>query len=151
VPAKKNSPSDLDRRYASFLKGIQLWALGLQASRSFLDRAAYADLHEKDKLTRRITTEYELCDVTKDFFNVSAKLRLSVEGKGRAEPPAVIVECTYEAHFHCDSCNISRELAERFTEAELRIVVWPYFRQFVNDTTARMWIQPILIPFSAVS
>jgi preprotein translocase subunit SecB len=69
--------------------------------------------------------------------------------KKSSSPPAIAVECTYVAHFHCDGCEVTREFAERFTQSELRLVVWPYFRQFVNDATARMAIQPIVIPFSA--
>lgn len=89
--------------------------------------------------------------VTKDSFNASAKLSLTMEDKANPASPAVLVECTYIAHFHCDGCEITKDLAERFTKSELRIVVWPYFRQFVNDATSRMAIQPIVIPFSAVS
>jgi preprotein translocase subunit SecB len=151
VPVKKTSLSNRNQRYASFLKGIKLLGFGLQESRTNLNRDVYAELYEKNRFTRRISTEYFTKEVEKEFFNVSAKLRLTVEDKKNSTPPAIIVECTFEAHLHCDGCQITRDLAERFTESELRLVVWPYFRQFVNDATARMSIQPILIPFSAVS
>ncbi len=108
-------------------------------------------LLSKDRLARRISTEYNVMEVTKDSFNASAKLSLTVEDKANPASPAVLVECTYIAHFHCDGCEITKALAERFTKSELRIVVWPYFRQFVNDATSRMAIQPIVIPFSAIS
>ena len=90
-------------------------------------------------------------EVTKSFFNASAKLSLIMEDKTSPASPAVIVECIYIAHFHCEGCEITKDLAERFTQSELRLVVWPYFRQFVTDATSRMAIQPIVIPFSAVS
>ncbi len=151
MSAKKSSLSNRDQQYASFLKGIKLLGFGLQESRTLLNRDVYAELYGKNRFTRRILTEYRTTEVEKDFFNAYAKLKLIVEDKKASAPPAVIVECTYEAHLHCDGCQITRELAERFTESELRLVVWPYFRQFVNDATARMTIQPILIPFSAVS
>jgi preprotein translocase subunit SecB len=151
VPAKKNLPTNRDQQYALFLKGITLLGFGMQESRTAQDRAAYVRLCESDKLGKRITTEYRTMNVEKSFFNASAKMSLTMEDKKNPSPPVVTVECMYVAHFHCDGCEITKELAERFTQSELRLVVWPYFRQFVNDATARMAIQPVVIPFSAVS
>jgi preprotein translocase subunit SecB len=151
MPTKKSSVLSRDQQYATFLRGIKLSGFGLQESRTVLNRDAYAALYEKERLTYRISTDYHTAEVEKDFFNASAKLKLNVEDKKGVMPEAVLIECTFETHFHCDGCRITRDLAERFTESELRLVVWPYFRQFVNDATARMTIQPILIPFSAVS
>jgi preprotein translocase subunit SecB len=150
VPAKKSLPNR-DQQYALFLKGITLLGFGMQESRTTQDRAAYVRLSQGEKLGRRISTEYRTMEVEKTYFNASAKMSLVMEEKGSQSPPAVVVECTYVAHFHCDGCEITREFAERFTQSEMRLVVWPYFRQFVNDATARMAIQPIVIPFSAVS
>jgi hypothetical protein len=58
---------------------------------------------------------------------------------------ALRVKATFEGHFHGAS-PIQREHAERFVSSELRVVVWPYFRQFISDTTARMSVRPIFIP-----
>jgi preprotein translocase subunit SecB len=151
VPTKKSLPANRDQQYALFLKGIQLCGFGMQDSRTTQDRAAYVALSAKNRLTRRISTEYKVMEVTGISFNASAKLSLTIEDKVNPASPAVLVEGTYIAHFHCDGCEITKALAERFTKSELRIVVWPYFRQFVNDATSRMAIQPIVIPFSAVS
>jgi preprotein translocase subunit SecB len=151
VPAKKSSLTNRDQQYALFLKGIKLLGFGMLESRTTQNRAAYVALSEKKRLGRRISTEYHTMEVEKAYFNTSAKLSLIMEDKRDPASPAVVVECTYVAHFHCDGCEITRDLAERFTQSELRLVVWPYFRQFVNDATSRMAIQPIVIPFSAVS
>jgi preprotein translocase subunit SecB len=151
VSTKKSLPVNRNQQYALFLKGIQLCGFGMQDSRTTQDRGAYVALLSKNRLTRRISTEYHLMEVTKDSFNASAKLSLSMEDKANPASRAVLVECTYIAHFHCDGCEITKDLAERFTKSELRIVVWPYFRQFVNDATSRMAIQTIVIPFSAIS
>jgi preprotein translocase subunit SecB len=150
VPAKKSSLTNRDRQYALFLKGIKLLGFGMQESRTTQDRAAYVVLFEKNRLARRISTEYHTMEVEKTHFNASAKLSLTMADKRDPVSPVIVVECTYVAHFHCEGCEIGRDMAERFTQSELRFVVWPYFRQFVNDATARMAIQPILIPFSAV-
>lgn len=151
MSTKKSLPVNRNQQYALFLKGIQLCGFGMQDSRTTQDREAYVALLSKNRLTRRISTEYNIVEVTKDSFNASAKLSLTMEDKANPASPAVLVECTYIAHFHCDGCEITKGLAERFTKSELRIVVWPYFRQFVNDATSRMAIQSVVIPFSAIS
>lgn len=151
MSAKKTSPTSRDQAYASFLKGIRLLGFGMLESHTRQNRAEYVELQEKNRLTRKISTEYHTMEIEKEFFNASAKLSLTMEDKRAPASPAVVVECTYVAHFHCDGCQITTELAERFTESELRLVVWPYFRQFVNDATSRMAIEPIVIPFSAVA
>ena len=151
MPTKKSLPANRDQQYALFLKGIQILGFGMQDSRTTQDRAAYVTLSTKNRLARRISTEYRTMEVTKNFFNASAKLSLIMEDKANPASPAVVVECTYVAHFHCDGCEITKDLADRFTQSELRLVVWPYFRQFVNDATSRMAIQGVVIPFSAVS
>jgi len=151
VPAKKSSLTNRDQQYASFLKGIKLLGFGILESHATQNREGYVELYEGKKLTRKISANYSTMEVEKEFFNASAKLTLTMGDKKESQKPVVTVECTYVAHFHCDTCQITKDLAERFTKSELRLVVWPYFRQFVNDMTARMGIQPVLIPFSAVS
>jgi len=71
VPVKKTSPSRRDQQYASFLKGIQLLGFGLQESRTAQNRALYAELYEKNRLTRRISTEYRTMEVEKEFFHTA--------------------------------------------------------------------------------
>jgi preprotein translocase subunit SecB len=147
---KKSSRTSPDPKYTAFLKGIKLLGFGMLESRTSQNRDVYVELSEKGQLSRKISAEYQTLEVKKQYFNASAKLGLRISDKAE-RTPAVIVECTYIAHFHCDGAQITKELADRFTESELRLVVWPYFRQFVNDATSRMAIQPVVMPFSAVS
>lgn len=151
MPKEKNLPSKLDQEYSKFLRGIKLIGLGLEHCNTRLDRDAYYELYEKKRSARKISADYQLVEAQKEFFNVLAKFRLSVEDKRDSSSTTLLIECAYAAHFHCAAHGITQELAQRFTESELRLVVWPYFRQFVNDLTARMAITPILIPFSAAS
>jgi preprotein translocase subunit SecB len=147
VPRKKNLPSKLDSQYSSFLRGIKLIALGLEGCSSKLDRDQFWELNEKKLSVRRIAADYHLLEVQKNFFNISAKFKLSVEDK-QGTSTALLIECEYAAHFHFAESAVVKEFAQRFTESELRLIVWPYFRQFVNDVTGRMAIPPILIPLS---
>jgi hypothetical protein len=151
VPSKKNlttkpnKPSD----YSDFLRGIALIGLGLQDCRSKIDREAYGNSLQKKKSERLILTDYKLGKSYQNFFDVTAYFILTVSDAKKKPSNVLTIECTYGAHFHCDECEDHREYAQRFAESELRLVMWPYFRQFVNDMTGRMTIPPIFIPFHA--
>jgi preprotein translocase subunit SecB len=72
-----------------------------------------------------------------------------VAGSQTSESPLVI-ECTFDAHFHVEA-HMAEGFAKQFTESDMRLVLWPYFRQYVFDTTARMAIPPVLVPLSTES
>jgi preprotein translocase subunit SecB len=152
LPAKKTSLSKSDEQeYAAFLRDIKLLALGLQTCNATINRNFYFELLEQKRSARRISTDYKLLQNEVEFFDVSAALTLTVEDEKEPSGAVLLVECKYEAHFHCAKCakvHSSKEFAKRFAESELRLIMWPYFRQLINDITSRMAIQPILIPFS---
>jgi preprotein translocase subunit SecB len=126
---------------------IKLVGLALGACSAKLDRGLYVAPDRAEKSLRTISADYKLTDVRKDYFDVSARFRLTVEHK--TEPlTALTIECEFAGHFHCGDSELSHELADRFTQSELRIILWPYFREFVNDITAKMSIPPILIPLA---
>jgi preprotein translocase subunit SecB len=149
VPEKKISPPTKREStdYASFLRGIKLIGLGLAECSATIDRAAYFDSGKKNN-TRTISAEYKLGQLEKEFFDVTARFTLTVEDKMKP-PKALAVECIFDAHFHCSTSDVSRERAERFTQSELRLILWPYFREFVSDISGKMAIPPLLIPLSA--
>ena len=123
-------------------------ALGMDSCSARLDRYPYYALLEKDGQVRRISAEYEVARSSKDHFDAKAIFRLQVTDKSGNDSP-LSIECSFRAHFHVRGGHVNEGLAKRFVETGFRVVVWPYFRQFVTDTTARMTIQPIVIPFSS--
>jgi hypothetical protein len=136
-----------DSKYEQFLKSVKPVALGLTSSFSRLDRESYARLmSQKDRAISIISTEYKLLVAESDYFDASGKFSLSVS-EGKKSISALTIECSYEAHFHCKA-PVARELADRFTASELRLVLWPYFRELVFDLCGKMSIPPITIPFT---
>lgn len=136
--------------YEEFLRNLKIFGLGLESSASQLDRSAYARLHEQKKnRVRNIAATYELVRVEREVFDATAKFKLTVEDKKTKMQPLKI-ECVFQTHFHGKK-PVDKQFAERFTRSELRLVVWPYFRQFVSDMTAKMAIPPIIVPLSTES
>ena len=133
--------------YAEFLKGLDPVLMGLDSSTCSLDRALYWSMSEGAR--RVLFSRYQLSDFTDDYFDVQASFRLSIqwsEEDGRVVQP-LLVECVLYGHFHAVG-PINREHAIKFAETESWLIFWPYFRQFVSDTTARMGIPPMSVPLA---
>lgn len=150
MPRKKSlTPSKPSANgYAEFLRELQLIGLGLSDCSAKLDRELYFDVVSKKNSTRTISSHYELTGVQKEFFDVSAQFSLQVQDKARKSTPLVI-ECRFIGHFHCGEHGAPQGFADRFCQSELRIVLWPYFREFVSDITSKMAIPPLLVPLAA--
>jgi preprotein translocase subunit SecB len=134
--------------YEQFLKSVKPVGLGLVNSSSQLDRGAYGRLmSQKKQPFRLISTEYRLLEAESGYFDASGKFSIMVTEEKKSTP-ALVIECTFETHFHCKS-QVVRELAERFTASELRLVLWPYFRELVFDMCGKMSIPSITIPLTA--
>lgn len=139
-----------DMNYQKFLQSVEPVGLGLTSCRSELNREEYArSMAQKGGATRTISTEYKLQDAEHGYFETTGRFELTVTD-GRKSNPALIIQCVYESHFHCKA-PVDKELAERFTASELRLVLWPYFRELVHDLCGKMGIAPLTIPFSTAS
>jgi preprotein translocase subunit SecB len=137
-----------DNNYEAFLKQLSLMDLGLISSSSQFDPAAYMKMRSNKTEVPKISIEagYHLEEADKMFFESTAKFKLTIQGQKTGTRP-VVIECAFLGHFHCKPPT-RKELAQRFTEFEFRVIVWPYFRNFVQDITARMSIPPVVIPLS---
>jgi hypothetical protein len=134
--------------YGDFLKSVRPVGLGLRESSCKLNRDSYAELlGKKNKAGRLISTEYKLSEAEPGYFDATAKFSLAVVEHQKATP-ALTIDALYESHFHCEAAA-NRELVERFVASELRLVMWPYFRELVFDFCGKMSIAPITIPLAA--
>jgi hypothetical protein len=104
-------------------------------------------MSQKKGALRLISTEYKLLDAESGYFDANGRFSIVVSEEKKSVP-ALVIECTFETHFHCKS-PVVREMAERFTASELRLVLWPYFRELVFDLCGKMSIPPITIPLIA--
>lgn len=135
-----------DRAYVKFLQGLGSVVLGLRNCSANLDRSLYQDLIDRRRkdAKRSISGDYRLERVTREYFDCAATVIVSLHDR-KTDDAALVIECTFEGHFHGEP-PIEREYAQEFTDSGLRIVLWPYLRQFVSDTTNRMTIAPIFLP-----
>ena len=151
MSAKKNSPArrrpagTVNLAYEHFLKQLKLAGMGLEKCAAELDRNLYFNL-DSDDIVREVAADYSLQALTAKAFTAIAQFRLFVRSAENRKH-ALSVECTYSVHFHLRK-SFSEQQVSQFVETELRLITWPYFRQFINDLTARMAISPLLVPLS---
>ncbi|MDI6697988.1 MAG: hypothetical protein QME85_03500 [Candidatus Saccharicenans sp.] len=79
-------------------------------------------------------------DGTVDIFH-----KYCLEMSSREKQPIGRIECVFCLNYSPSSC-FTNEFFEEFKKANLHINTWPFFREFVFNTTARMNIPPITLP-----
>jgi len=137
-------------QYGRFVRDLRLFNVALVRCASQIDHSAYFELHKREgNASRNLSAQYGLARVAADFFDAYADFKLEITGKKKKQK-VLLIKCRYEAHIHL-SRKFDRSCAERFANTEFRVVLWPYFREFVNDLSARMWIPPITIPLSVAA
>jgi hypothetical protein len=139
--------------YEEFLRGIQLRLLSLRECSANVDRNAYWHVVEDQHPTApQLSAQYVVGTVEKQSFTLVAELGLLVQ-KPRAPRSAksngaLSVRATYDTRFDCKK-RVTAEHVERFAREDVRLLIWPYFRELVSNLTARMWVPPILIPLAS--
>lgn len=137
--------------YNIFLEHLEPVEIGLDSSSFELHRDAFwGALKRSSKGARRVlSSKYTLAKVAEGYFDIKAFFSVALqeaEGDGQVTQPLKI-ECVFHGHFHAPD-PVVREHAQKFTEGDSWLVFWPFFRQFVSDTTARMAIPPIIVPMA---
>jgi len=133
--------------YENFLRSVRLVAIGLRDCRCSLVRRDYVlVLKERESGLTRINAEYKLTDVGPTNFDACGSFSLDIEHR-RSKKQVLSVNCSFETHFHADFAPGS-ELPQRFVDSELRLILWPYFRELTSTLTAKMAIRPVVVPLS---
>jgi hypothetical protein len=97
-----------------------------------------------------LSSKYRLARNGGNYFDVEAAFSVVLQPAADTDGPvrqALRIECVFYGHFHAAK-PLNVEHAKKFAESDAWLVFWPYFRQFVSDTTARMAIPPLAIPLA---
>lgn len=138
---------DGDEQYVAFLKIVHLSGLGIDESACKLDRSNLAEaFSDGSRAPAEVTGKHEISSLEPKGFVVLGHYNVSVKDSGGSE--VVSISCTYSALFLTDR-KAKASFVERFAQNEVRLVFWPYFRQFVSDATFRMSINPLLLPLTS--
>ena len=143
MPTKKAVTDRGQDGYPKFIESLQLYTIGLCESECSINRADYWGGEEARDITYEMTAKAS--SVGDDAFDAKASLTLSVTGE-KSKKVMVRISVSFDLHFHAKTRN--KEFVERFCESEIRLIVWPYFREYVSSTIGRMHVPPIILPTS---
>ena len=135
--------SKVPREYATFLAALELFSIALARSTVRVDREEYLKDEETNVNFKLFSKPIEIGET---HFDVCSTLRLKISTE-KSKKLQLWLATTYELHFHSAS-TLDAKFIKQFCDSEIRLVVWPYFREFVSNMTGRMHIPPFVLPLS---
>lgn len=130
------SPKD----YSAFLNRISIVSLNPVKFDASIDRAK---LSPENKPTVSINDKYSI-DSKPDSTVARAELSLIVTPEN-SKSVILSINISFEILFKHPS-NTPKGFWDIYKSATLPLKIWPYFREFVQNTTARMNIPPLILP-----
>lgn len=140
--AKKDSPKVAD--YQTFITSLELYMIGLAESACEINRKNYWGKDEGKRVSFKLSSKPVSIDKT--HFDVRSTIALTMIGE-KSKATVVKITATFDLHFHADP--LEKDLVDKFCESDIRLIVWPYFREYVSSTIARMHVPPVILPLSS--
>jgi len=137
---EKRSKSTLT--YTSFIESLHLHTINLKDATCEIDRDAYWKDEEKS-VAYKFTSEPT--GIKGNYFNARARLEV-VMTQEKSKANVIKIVATFDVRVYAKTAP--KEYVKKFCESEIRLIIWPYFREFVTDISARMYIPPIILPLS---
>ena len=135
---KKLTPKE----YLKVISSIDLQEIYLESSSTsvireeiFKTKQLGVSIGEKAKL-ERIDDKYSVCH----------NYELTVPAADSPDKNILRITATFRLVFS-SNIKIEEDFFSVFKKANLRINTWPYFREFVQNSTQRMHIPPLTLPF----
>lgn len=139
--AKKEIEIIKPEDYTEILKGIQIINIGLLKLNSQIEKKNFID-----KLTIEIAVEMSYEKIPSGFYSLSV---YKIAAKNKSGENALEFEITYRVDFSSKS-EINDSFFDIYKKVSLPLNTWPFVRELVNSTTARMNIPPLTLPLFKV-
>jgi len=125
------------KEYSAILNKLDIGEIHLVKNSAKVDRAK---LGEKNKISINDKAKFE--QTSKDIATIHHTYKLLATNNG---DEFLKIEATFCVILR-DASEASKDFFEIYKDMSLPMTTWPFFREFVNNTTARMGIQPLTIP-----
>lgn len=135
---------------SQFLKTVVPVRIGLLNASTELQPTIYWSEARQERGERAVSARYSSGGVSGTCFDVLGNFEFAIRLQEETGVSfALRIVCTFLGHFHR---NVDEEPetsdVETFAREDAWVMFWPYFRQFVSDTTARMSIPPETLPLA---
>lgn len=78
------------------------------------------------------------------MFRVQGDHKLVIKQKGQRKTD-IVLRCSFVL-LYASKVRISDEIFERFVRFNVPLNAWPYFREFVHNSTSRLGLPPLVLP-----
>lgn len=132
-------------KYSKILNSLKLKSIFLQSSKTYLNPEI--KVPENIKINIKEETSYKV--KKGNIYNLFQKYKLDARGHN-SKSKFINIEIGLIVKVESNS-KITEEFFDIYKEISLHLNTWPYFREYVNQATARMNIPPLTLPFFKVS
>jgi len=133
--------------YIRFLKSLEVEQVFLSECKASFDRARFVAKSSK-QISLSGRTRFGDPDISASGFSVSAAIEVLIGAEKTAEPIGK-VQATFFLKFSMMGEKPDHEHIIRFAKTNIKIIIWPFFREFVHNLTARFGIPHVTIPIHA--
>lgn len=141
VPPRSKAKQD----YILFLKSLEVEEICLSESTARFDR-------ERSKSTKQVSvlgrSSFGKPVLSNTSFTVPATMEVLIGGDNQKDAFGRI-EVTYVIAFSVRSKELNPDHVKQFTRSTIKVVIWPFFREFIHNMTARFGIPHVNVPIHA--
>lgn len=137
IKKPKISPED----YKKILQGLDLISISLKESKTFLN----TDINPPTELNIQIKDEANYKVKEEGIVFVFQKYQIDAR-KPQSKTRFFQLEVTFLVKVFSKE-NFTEEFFDVYKNISLHLNTWPYLREFVNQTTSRMNVPPLTLPF----
>ena len=140
------SKSKAKEGYIRFLKNLEVEEIFLSETRASIDRARFTPTSKQVRVYGQ--SRFGKPIISNAIFTVPATMEVLI-GAPNAKEALGRIEVTYVLRFSVGSEELNTEHVNQFTRSTIKIVIWPFFREFIHNMTARFGIPHVNVPIHA--
>jgi hypothetical protein len=136
----KEEATNFNRKYSEFIKGLELQEISLKSAK--IDLLGEVNLKSSISIKNKDSAKKEKISDTE--FVIFHKYILEAVPK-RGGEALIRISCEFKASYRT-TVELTPKIFDIFKQSTLRLNTWPYFREFVQNTVARMNLPPLTAP-----
>jgi preprotein translocase subunit SecB len=141
MTTKKARAAERHVSYTTFLGSLDIVSISLADSTFHGDRDRYFD---DPKRELDVDWKTEVGDQWETSFDVRASVTIRVSGP-KSKESSFLLAATYVVHVHA-AAPMDPHNVKRFASSEVRLIVWPYVREYATSIFGRMHVPPTILP-----
>ena len=127
--------------YPSFLRSLDLFSISLTNSTFHADRDQYFE-HTKHELD--VEWKTDVAGRWEESFDVRVDIKIGISAP-TAKQAFFLLNASYLLHVHAPA-PLDYDHVKRFADSEVRLIVWPYAREYATSIFGRLHVPPAILP-----